>query len=121
MKKILLVEDDLLFRRSLKKMLNEYGVDVVEASDGAEGVEKCVSENLNIIVTDYMLPDMDGISMVNSLKRNNSKIKAILITAFDEEEIEKRARASGFIDFMNKPVDIVKLELLINRLIKDQL
>jgi len=118
MTKILLVEDDTLFRNSLKKVLTETGITVIEAADGSEGLKLGLKQNPEIIVTDYMLPDFDGITMVDSLKERSTDIVAILITAHNKEEIVNRARASGFFEFLYKPIDIGEFESLIQKAIK---
>ena len=73
MGKILLIEDFELFRNSLKKTLSESGTTVLEAANGQEGIQIAFDSIPDIIVVDYVLPDIDGISLINTIKKKCEK------------------------------------------------
>lgn len=87
-KKILVVEDNKDFRLFLVSQLNKE-FEVMEASDGAEGEEKAIAENPDIIVSDLMMPQVDGMELCRRIKHNikTSHIPFILLTARSSDSI----------------------------------
>ena len=67
--KILVVDDSSTMRRILKMTLSKCGFsDVTEASDGKEGLEKCQSDQYDVVLTDWNMPNMDGMEMIVSIR-----------------------------------------------------
>lgn len=107
---ILLVEDDTLFRTTLKKVLVSSGFNVEEANNGEDGIIKCRKFKPELIITDFQLPKIDGLSMWKQIKDEHPKTAGILVSAHLNEEVEKDARSSGLSSVLSKPVDIELLE-----------
>jgi DNA-binding NtrC family response regulator len=104
--RILIVDDDRLFRKSVLKVLTDEGYEITEAKSGKEGLNLINNNTFDIILSDYRMSDIDGIQMVNMIKEFNHSVIAILITAFDDSEILKKAKESGFYSVIYKPVDM---------------
>ncbi|MFH4969492.1 two-component regulator propeller domain-containing protein [Gaetbulibacter sp. M240] len=116
---ILIVEDDHELRNYLKISLqNEYTI--VEASNGEQGLHM-TQENLpDIIISDIMMPIMDGIDMCKNLKANKdtSHIPLIFLTAKTELEFQKKGLEAGAWDFITKPFDSEVLRTKVNNILE---
>jgi CheY-like chemotaxis protein len=113
MAKILLVDDSRFQRNYVSKMLVRMGHEVITAENGQLGLEMAKSETPDMIITDILMPVMDGISLLRGLKEQHSQIPAVVASA----DIQKTTRAEclelGALDFMTKPVKRVGLEAAI--------
>ena len=118
MNTILLVEDDNLFRKSLKRILEDINITIREASSGTEGLKIGTSRKIDVILTDYRLPDFDGITMVNRLKQKIGEITVILISAYEDIDMLKKAASSGIYDYLPKPFEMKSLESSVQRAMK---
>ena len=92
------------------RLLAEY-FDVVTASSGAQAIEICRSQDIDIILLDVMMPEMDGFTCCQILKRDvvTAHIPIVMITALDQPSDRVRGLESGADDFLTKPVDDVQL------------
>jgi len=81
-KKVLIVDDDEAFRVAVTRVLKDEGYRIVEASDGAEGLDKAMKEAPDVIVSDVYMPNMNGFMMVEELHKDSktSKIPVIMMT-----------------------------------------
>ena len=106
MKKILIVDDSSMIRLVVTKAAKKAGYDVLEASNGKEGLEELnKDENISLILSDINMPIMDGIEMVSQIK-NNEAIKFIpivMLTTEDSEELKQKGRDLGVKAWMVKP------------------
>ncbi len=85
-KKILIVDDDNLARKSLNITLAEAGFTVLEAEDGAKGLATALAEHPDIILTDVHMPEKDGLEMVSDLRQDAwGKTVPVIILSTDEE------------------------------------
>jgi len=114
MARILLIDDDMLARDMLRQMLERAGYDVVEAAGGREGLQHYHATAIDLIITDILMPHMDGFSLVRRLRAEPllSGIPVIFQTAnYHVSEIHKLARASGVQHILRKaaePHDILR-------------
>lgn len=88
MKKILVVEDELAYLKLLNSQLTEKGYQVIEAIDGKQGLEKAKSENPDLILLDIRMPVMDGMAMLNLLRKEEASknTKVIILTNLEPDE-----------------------------------
>lgn len=114
MKKILLVEDNESLLESMQDLLSE-DFEVITALNGKEGLEKAKSELPDLVVSDIMMPEMDGYALVNRLKLNEltQEIPVILLTALGEEDNLVHGYDLGADDYVVKPF---KSKVLIARI-----
>ena len=103
---ILLVEDDLNLRDLVKFMLDGLDVDIVEARDGQEGLDILENITPHVILSDIMMPRLDGFELLSKVRSNESlkDIPFIVMTTSREPEVSERAFQLGADDFLVKPV-----------------
>jgi len=111
---LLYVEDDIDTREITTTLLENIFDNIVVAVDGKDGLEKFQSNNIDLIITDINMPSVDGISMCKSIKHINSSIPIIMLTAFDNTELLKKAIDLGIEGFLNKP--LTDMDILIDKL-----
>lgn len=119
---VLIVDDNPDIRQYIKQNLNDL-FNLLEASDGVEGYKIAQEEIPDLIVSDIMMPNVNGIDMVNKLKndKSTSHIPVILLTAKGSDENMLEGLATGASDYITKPFSIDELKLKINNLIKNRL
>lgn len=103
-RRAVLVEDDEAVRRSLQLVLHARGYDVRSFASAAPLLDGFQAEGIDLLVTDYRLPDGDGIGVLRALRRSGWQGRAILITAFPSPTLADSARASGFDAVLEKPL-----------------
>ena len=106
---ILLVEDSEKLRRSLRIGLSGVGFTVDETGDGAEALSMAVSEDYDIIILDLMLPSVDGIEILKTLRRLKKQSKVLILSAKDLVNDRIDGLLSGADDYMTKPFSFDEL------------
>jgi FixJ family two-component response regulator len=101
---ILLVEDDAAVRRSLQLLLSSRGYDVRSYGSSIALLADAANRTAVCFVTDYRMPELDGIAVLRSLRGGGWKGSAILITAFPTPDLARRALAEGFDIVLEKPL-----------------
>jgi len=106
-KTILIVEDNSDFRKLLKTHLSNY-YNTLEAGNGEAGYEICLQKHPDLVITDMMMPVMNGIEMCNKVKNNieTSHIIVILLTAKTDEETRYESYLANADSYIAKPVDV---------------
>lgn len=80
MARILIIDDEELFRQMLRQMLELAGYDVAEAADGVRGIEAFNRDPADLVITDIFMPEKEGIATINELKRDYPKLKIIAVS-----------------------------------------
>jgi len=106
---LLYVEDEHSVQNQTKMILDDFVKEVKVASDGEEGLKIALEEEIDIIVTDIMMPHMNGIDMIKALKAENKNIPVIITTAFTETEYLMEAIKLKVDGFITKPINIKDL------------
>jgi signal transduction histidine kinase/CheY-like chemotaxis protein len=105
-RKILVVEDSPVSMQLLSKFLQPTGVDILEATDGAEAVEMCRQvDDIDVVLMDIQLPVLDGLSATKEIKSFRPQLPIIAQTANALTEDERIIRAAGCDDYIAKPID----------------
>ncbi len=120
MESVLLVEDKPELRAMLRKALERAGYSVEEAPDGNAAVDKVRAQRHLVVLTDLKLPGCSGLDVLREARRADSTIPVILITAYGSVEEAVTAMKEGAFDFIQKPVDLDHLKLLIERAARQQ-
>ncbi|KPV53752.1 histidine kinase [Kouleothrix aurantiaca] len=107
---VLIVEDDAATRRLYKFMLANGGYPVLEAEDGVAALEQLAKNHCDLVITDMNMPRMDGMELIQAIRRDYNDVYVILITAFGTPDTEKQARRIGANDYLAKPFDFEELE-----------
>lgn len=100
--KILLVDDELDFLEMLGQRIRFWGYELIEASSGIEAVEALKGKVPDIIILDYMMPQMDGIDTLREIRKVSKDIPVIMFTAYPEAEAIKSAERLGVSSFIPK-------------------
>ena len=108
--KILLIDDDELILKLLENELRNAGYEVKTADRGADGFEKFKSGSYDLVITDYMMPDIDGIELMQKIKAIDADFPVIIFTAYGTVKNATDALRLGAVDYIEKPFD--KEELL---------
>jgi len=108
MTRVLVVEDEESFREGLNYMLTREGFEVVLASDGAEGMKAFDTENPDIVLLDWMLPEASGIEVCKYI-RTKSSVPVIMLTAKDTEVDKVVGLELGADDYVTKPFSTAEL------------
>lgn len=103
--KVLIVEDESKLAKLLKAALRDYFYNVTHAINGQEGIKKFKSVKPDIIITDIMMPKMDGLEMSIEIKKMNENIPIIVLSAFSEQEKLLKAIDVGITKYFIKPFD----------------
>jgi DNA-binding NtrC family response regulator len=111
--KILVVDDETAARRGLVSLLSGWGYDVDEAADGQEGLEKAVGGLPSVVITDLVMPRLDGQALLKTLREEVPFAAVILLTGQGSIETAVAAMKDGAYDYLTKPVDVARLKLLI--------
>ena len=107
---VLVVEDDAATRRLYKFMLTNGGYPVLEAEDGVAALDQLAKQHFDLVITDMNMPRMDGMELIQAIRRDYNDVYVILITAFGTPDTEKQARRIGANDYLAKPFDFEELE-----------
>ncbi|MBI9036791.1 MAG: response regulator [Bacteroidales bacterium] len=112
--RILIVEDDLIQQKIFYKLLVQEGYEVEVADNGADALLYIGKKKFDIILSDLLMPDMDGFGLIKFLNSKNIKIPVIFITGEEDKESELKGLQLGAVDYLTKPVDkeilLIKLE-----------
>ena len=109
MPRILVIDDDPDVRASLTKILTRAGYDVVEAADGAAGMELQRREPSDLIITDIFMPGVDGLQTIRQLKKEGSGVRIIAVSGGDRTgtvDLKEHARLMGAFKVLAKPFEM---------------
>ncbi len=111
--KILIVDDEEPARQGLTALLARWGYDVDEAGDGQEALAKAAAGLPAVVVSDLVMPKMDGLELLRALKTDVPFASVILLTGQGSIDTAVTAMKEGAYDYLTKPVDVARLRLLI--------
>ena len=118
--RILVVEDDADNGRSLAEAIRDLGHDAELAADGASGVEAFRARGADVVLTDLVLPDIDGIEVLRRVHElpGGAPIPVLLMTAYGSVDSSVRAMREGAYDYLQKPLDLDELDSKLARAIE---
>ena len=114
-RRVLVVDDDSATRSGLGTLLANWGYEVESASDGEEALAKADSFHPSVVVTDLVMPRLDGMDLLHALRRDAPSTTVIILTAHGTIETAVNAVKDGAYDYLTKPVDLARLRLLIDK------
>jgi DNA-binding response OmpR family regulator len=120
MNTLLVIEDDRRVADILKRGLEGAGFSVLSATDGEKGLQIFNSERCDLVICDIMLPKIDGFGVCKEIRKTDSKIPILMLTALGEIDDKLDGFDSGANDYMVKPFDMRELEVRIKLLLKQQ-
>ena len=116
--KILVVEDDVELGQLFRRVLEKNGYAVINACDGVDALNKLESEYVDIIISDIMMPNMDGYEFVRELRDAKIEIPILMITAKDSFQDMQTGFGVGTDDYMVKPVNVNEMVLRVGALLR---
>ena len=114
-RRILVADDEKSSREGLRTLLTGWGFAVDLAADGEEAVRKAVAAPPDVVVTDMIMPKLDGLELLRALQEQTPFSTVILLTAHGSIETAVAAMKEGAYDYLTKPVDIPRLRVLIEK------
>jgi two-component system, NtrC family, sensor kinase len=117
---ILVIDDEEAARYGIGKSLEREGYHVELASDGREALRKIREFQPETIISDINMPEMDGISLLQEVKRLTNPPPVVLITAHGSEALAIQALRAGAYDYLSKPFDIEELRLVVRNALERQ-
>ena len=114
---ILLVEDEENLHEALKLNLELEGYDVTSAFDGAAALHAVENEYFDLIILDVMLPEMDGISVTESIRIGNNEVPILILSAKNSSADRVLGLKKGADDYLTKPFNLEELLLRVHKLI----
>ncbi|MDO5423350.1 MAG: response regulator [Eubacteriales bacterium] len=111
--RILLAEDEPLILRSVKRGIERFGKDyevVAEAYDGQEALRLIKEEKPDLVVTDIVMPLVDGLELIEEAKKEGAAAKFLLLSGYEKFEYAQKAVAVGAVKYLLKPVDFAELQ-----------
>jgi DNA-binding NtrC family response regulator len=115
---VLLVEDDAAARVGLQQLIRGWHFDVETAADGEEALQKVLTFRPGIVLTDLVMPRMNGIELLRSIQQQGEPITTVILTAQGTVETAVEAIKQGAYDYLTKPVDLQRLRILLSKIIE---
>ena len=112
---ILLIEDEARLRHNLQILLQSEGYRVVTAAHGAEGLQRLQEGPFDLVITDLIMPEMDGFQVMEYLQSHHPDTVVVAITAYASADSTIQALRRGAYDYITKPFDIDVLQIVIKR------
>ena len=116
--RVLLIEDDVEAARLLLKALHDSGYGVEHAEDGREGLRRALASRFDLIVTDRMLPHLDGLALVEHLRQQGVGTPVLVLSALGSVDDRVRGLKSGGDDYLTKPFALAELLARIEALLR---
>jgi CheY-like chemotaxis protein len=101
---VLIIDDAAFSRRMLRKYLQIDGYEILEAANGAEGLEMIKSNRPGCVLTDLLMPDVSGLELLERIQQEGLKVPVIIISADIQDSSRQQGLELGAISFINKPV-----------------
>ena len=114
MKRILICEDDEILRLGIKTLLSKFNVVVEEAKNGSEAIELLEEKSYHLVITDIMMPEVDGFGVVKYIKDHNLNPAIICISAMNDERTMLNMYDLNIIEYITKPINLNILEKKLN-------
>jgi two-component system chemotaxis response regulator CheY len=120
MKTILAVDDSATMREMVAFVLESAGYRVIEAEDGAQGLDRATANSVDLVITDQNMPNMDGLTLVRSLRelRDYKSTPILLLTTESSDAMKAQGRAAGATGWLVKPFDPATLLEVVGKVLR---
>ncbi|MGE0449514.1 MAG: sigma-54-dependent transcriptional regulator [Vicinamibacterales bacterium] len=116
--RVLIVEDDPAARVGLEQLVRSWGFLADSASDGEEALQKVTTFRPAIVISDLVMPRLDGLGLLRALHAQGADVTTLLLTAQGTVETAVEAMKEGAYDYLTKPVDIQRLKILLDKIVE---
>jgi len=117
-KNILIVDDEAKMRRILEIMLQQIGFTVYQAEDGQQALLRIKEHGIDLVITDLQMPNLDGLELLQQLRKDNNPVPVIMVTAHGSIETAVAAMQYGASDYILRPFELEAVEAAIQRALK---
>jgi DNA-binding NtrC family response regulator len=117
--RILVVDDEPIACSRLKTALEKHGYAVETCCSGADALERLRTQRFRVVVTDIRMDDIDGLQVLDLVRKNHPETATILITGYASVEVAREALAKGAFDLIAKPFRPRDLRAIIERALKE--
>jgi two-component system response regulator (stage 0 sporulation protein F) len=118
--KILVVDDEEGARDLFNTILTDEGYEVSLANGGEEALGLFKNHAFNLVITDIKMPVMDGLQLLQEIRKMGSKTDVIMVTAYGEVESYLKAMSLGAAEYINKPIRIKELKQIVHKVLTEQ-
>ena len=118
---ILVVEDEKVQRESISGFLGKQGYEVLQSSLPVDALAVARERAVDLVLTDFKMPGMSGVELLDALKKMNPGIEVIIMTAYGSVESATEAMKLGAVDYITKPIDLRQLQLMIRNTLERKL
>ena len=118
MAKILIAEDEAHLRNAIAIALKDEGYKVTECFDGKDALRAFGSEHFDLVITDVMMPRVDGNELVSAIRSSNKEVPILMLTALETIEDKTRGFESGTDDYLVKPILMKELSLRVKAMLR---
>ncbi|MEZ5069580.1 MAG: sigma-54 dependent transcriptional regulator [Bacteroidales bacterium] len=112
---ITLIDDEPSQVTSIKSFLVRRGFTVLTAHSGKEGLQVIRNNRVDLVFTDFRMPDMNGLDVLRGVKKENPEIQVVVMTAFSDTRDAVQVMKEGAFDYLSKPIDLDELEILVQK------
>jgi DNA-binding NtrC family response regulator len=116
--RVLIVEDDAATRVGLQQLVRGWGFLVESAADGREALGRMAAFRPGIILTDLVMPVMDGLALLAAVRAEGEDVTTVILTAQGTVETAVSAIKQGAYDYLTKPVDLQRLRILLDQIVE---
>lgn len=119
MARILVIDDEPLVRKTVRLALERVGHQVDEATNGREGEQRLAAQPVDLVITDILMPDQEGIETIRNLQRTNPQLKILAMSGggrTQNQEFLEIAKKFGAAATMAKPFDVTELARVVGHL-----
>lgn len=118
--RILIVDDEFLTRWSLGQALSQEGYEVVAVENGKEAIEVARTQHFDFIITDLVMPELNGWKVLEILRETQPSPRVIIITAYGGEDIERMVKEKGALTYVEKPYIIDPIKKILREVLKEE-
>jgi DNA-binding NtrC family response regulator len=118
--KILVVDDEEGARELFNTILTDEGYEITLANNGEEALSLFKNTPFNLVITDIKMPVMDGLQLLQEIRKIGSKTDVIMVTAYGEVESYLKAMSLGAAEYINKPIRIKELKRIVYKVLTEQ-
>ncbi len=115
---ILVVEDDVKLNYIVCSFLNDNGYHAISCKNGTEAFDRILEEPVNLIISDIMMPEMDGFEFAAEIRKQDKSIPILFMTARDDMIAKQKGYSLGIDDYMVKPIEMDELVLRVSALLR---
>ena len=118
--KILVVDDEEGARELFNTILSDEGYEVTLAVNGEDALSRMKGVVYDLVVTDIKMPGMDGLQLLQEIRKEGSKADVIMVTAYGEVESYLKAMSLGAAEYINKPIRIKELKRIVHKVLSER-